>query len=184
MLQYWDQRLIKVALDVFLGRFVFWCLFLVKKFCHISFEVHIDSIHSIYALFIPRCLVLEERSKLGRQSVIFGPVLDKVSHHELFVEDKDWEVKLFPIVKSDMLLDNFWELMNLLTQFDTSFSNYTIDGHHAVLLRLVDQLNFLDSFDLFGKLLIALSAHLSQLLAVGTLKRCISDEFRGFVPLF
>ena len=121
---------------------------------------------------------------MGRQSVIFGPVLDKISHHELFVEDKDWEVKLFPIVKSDMLLDNFWELMNFLTQFDTFFSNHTIDGHHAVLLRLVDQLNFLDSFDLFGKLLIALSAHLSQLLAVGTLKRCISDEFRGFVPLF
>ena len=55
-----------------------------------------------------------------------------------------------------MLIDNLWQLVDSLTESDAFFANVPVDSHHAIGLAFADDLNFLDSLNLLGKVLIAL----------------------------
>lgn len=92
-------------------------------------------------------------------------------------------MQLFAIVQFHVLVYNFWQLMDSLSEFDALFTDLPIDGHHTILLCFVDELNFLHSFDLFGELLITLRPHFGQFSAIGALKRRISDVLARLIVL-
>ena len=92
-------------------------------------------------------------------------------------------MQFLAIVQFDVLFDNFRQFVNSLPQFDTLFTDLPIDGHHPVLLCLVNELNFLHSLNLLGKMLIALRPHFGQFRAVRALKRRISNVLTRLIKL-
>ena len=60
------------------------------------------------------------------------------------------------IIQSDVLVNNFWKLMDAFSKLDAMSSDGAIDGHHAVLPGLFDDVNFLDSLNLLYQSLITL----------------------------
>ena len=95
--------------------------------------------------------------------------MNEVCHHKFFVEDQDGEVKLLSVVESHELIDDFGQLMHFFAEFDAFFSDHAINGHHTILFRFMNDLNFTDSFNFLGKFDVAFSSKFSQLGTVDAL---------------
>jgi len=114
VLENFDQCVVQVDPDVLFGALDFRSLLLVQAFCHVSFEVNLDCVHSVDTLFIPRSLVGEEWAQLRGKCFVLGPVLDEVCGHKLLVKDEHREVELLTLVECDALIVNLGELVDAL----------------------------------------------------------------------
>jgi len=78
---------------MFLGRFIPGLVLVVEWLRGVSFEVHLDIVHPVLALFVPGSLLCEHGRQLLLEGAVFGPVLNEVRHHVLLVEDQNREVE-------------------------------------------------------------------------------------------
>ena len=74
--------------------------------------------------------------------------------------------------------------MDSLSKFDSLFADQPVDCHHAVLFRLVDDLNLLDPLNLLCQVLVALRSQFDQLGTVWALEGGIPDVLARLIPLF
>ena len=65
-------------------------------------------------------------------------------------------MQLLAIVELHVLIDDFGQLVHSLAKLDAFITNCFVDGHHSVLLALVDQLDLLHSLHFLGEELVAL----------------------------
>jgi len=162
MLQHLKKSLLQSNFDVLLVGFSFGSVFRVKRLCLVCFEVHLDGIHSVDAVLVPGGLLVEDRAQLLAHSFALFEVLDEISDHEFFVEDKNREVKLAILVDSDVRVDNLGQLVTLLSDLDTFAAECTVHFQHFVFFALVDQLDLSHGLHLQGQLLRALILQLEK----------------------
>ena len=160
------------------------CVFQIKRFCLISFEVGLDGLHGVVFFGVPRGRRGKNWSESLSEGLVLWPVLYEISLHEFVVEKKDWEVELAVFVDGDFNLLAFRNVRNLFAKSDFVSSELTIYGELLISFHGCESLNFGDDSVFFGQAFGMYGCHILQLGAVWTLLKTLPGKLETLLILF